>query len=170
MRGSLHPANMNKLLQRQPIALYYLKQSVMEYARNHTSIPHSRFSHQTHGFMTTRDRTSSLLADSTKDKDLSMEPLDFGSNVLRSFVFVSTLSTQYEEPLGISEFVGYAGVSGKQRLRKHRYCGRTMEECTSEEGANESLLLGSEMCEECALFREPQKRLYNAQTRHTSHT
>lgn len=165
MRGSLPPLIMNLFLQRQPMAVHYLKQSVMEYTYKQMPIHHHRFSLKTHGTMTAEDRTSCPLSGSNKDEDPSIEPLDFGRSILQSFVFVSTLTNQYEEPLGISEFVGY---SSKQRSwTRHRCCGRMVEGYTSEVGQKESVLISSEVCDECSTIRDHRNGFNTGRTRHT---
>lgn len=172
MKGSLPPVIMDLFLQRQPMAVHYLKQSVMEYARKQIMpIYRSRFSLKTHGHTTSEEKTSDPNSDSIKDKDSLVESLDFGDNVLESFVFVNTLSKQYEEPVGISEFVGYRAVSSKQRQqpqRRHRCCGRAVEDSSLEVEGNDSLLHNSEICEDCAMSKGTHRNSFiSGQTRHT---
>ena len=149
------------------MAVHYLKQSVMEYTQKQMPIHRSRFPLKTHGTKTAEQRTNYPLTDSTKDDNSSIQSLDLGRNILQSFIFVSTLTNQYEEPVGISEFVGHRSMSSKQRQwsqRRHRCCGRTVEDYTSE---NESLVFSSDLCEECAVFGDHLKDFSFGKTRHT---
>lgn len=172
MKGSLPPMIMNLVLQRQPMAVHYLKQSVMEHVKKQKTVYRSRFSFKTCGTTTSEQKTGDPISEPNKDSDSSIESLDFGNDALTSFVFVNTLTRQYEEPVGISEFVGYPAVSGKQRQqsqRRHRCCGRAVEDVSLEAGGNEPLLFNSGVCEDCATSGGSHRNSFNSggRTKHT---
>jgi len=155
LKDGLPESIIKSFVEKQPMAVHYLKLSISEQIRNRKQLQHCRK-------QPTRTKGSTISSDD-KVEDASARPLnlndsldsvDFGTDALASFVSVNTIARQYEDPVGISEFVGYKATPNKKRnpRKRHQCCGRTVGDLSLEVGARDSSCLGgSEVCADCAM-------------------
>ena len=152
MKGLVPPLILSRFMQRQPLAIHYLRQCVVEEARKHTPAIHVRFSLLSNGVPTNGVKPDSSHTDSDQERE-SLDSLDFGNNALASIVCVNNASyRQYEEPVGISEFIGYntAPRTKRRQRRRHRCCMNSLEQ-RGGAASNMDSFLSSGSCEECGM-------------------
>lgn len=145
MKGLIPPVILNRFLQRQPMCVHYLGQCALDRARKQRPIDCVRFSLRSNRNSSDSNRT---LDDEEKD------PLVFAKDALGSYIFVGgNASKQYEDPVGISEFIGYHTTPRmkKRQRRRHRCC----QVAAAEQGTPKDALFSSGSCEECRLKAEP---------------
>ena len=152
MKGLIPPIILNRFLQRQPLAVHYLRQCVTDMARMRQlpSISRTKFSLRSSRISSDFARTAEK-ADKEESIDRgSMSPVEFASNTLGSFVFIGNSSKPYEDPVGISEFIGYHTTprTKKKQGRRHRCC---QEQGAAGEASGQDALLSSGSCEECRM-------------------
>ncbi len=157
MKGLIPPLVLNRFLQRQPLAIHYMRQCVAEELKKHKPPNPARFSLKTHGDSPTESRTSHLSraeeeVDEGRERDCHVSA-EFAGNGLGSFVLTST-SKQYEDPVGISEFIGYntAPRTKRKQRRRHRCCQSAVEqqEAGGRGGGGGNVdFFSSGSCEEC---------------------
>lgn len=157
MKGLIPPVILNRFLQRQPLAVHYLRQCAMDMARMRQlpSVSRTRFS------LIRSSKTPLDFARTAEREDKeesiergSMSPVEFATNALGSFVFVGNSSKPYEDPVGISEFIGYhtAPRMKKKQRRRHQCC---QEQGTAAEASGRDTLFSSGSCEECRMRADP---------------
>lgn len=152
MKGFIPPVILNRYLQRQPMAVHYLRECAVEIARSRRpSTGHARFSLRS-SRISTDSSNRTVEKEESMDKD-SMTSIEFASNALGSFVFVGSASRQYEDPVGISEFIGYHTTPRmkKRQRRRHRCC----QEQSGAGATATDALFSSGSCEECRLRADP---------------
>lgn len=152
MKGLIPPVILSRFLQRQPLAIHYLRQCVVEEARKHTPAVHIRFSLRSNG-VPSDHRTKEQCDGDSDEETQSVNSLEFANNALASIVCVNNASyKQYEEPVGISEFIGYntAPRTKRRQRRRHRCCQSSQEQGG---GANKESFFSSGSCEECHIHR-----------------
>ena len=113
VRGKVPSILMKRFLQRQPMAINNLRQCVMEKLHDQKPFHHTKFS-----FKGNTDKRTTEVTESSRELSLDSSSTDFTNNALRSFIFVNTSSRQYEDPVGISEFIG--DNAAKQRRKQMR--------------------------------------------------
>lgn len=152
MKGGLPPAIMKLFMEKQPMAVHYLKQSIIEQIKCRKPRQHRKLSGKTKGAATSDEKTEDSQASTLRLYD-SLDSVDFGTDALSSFVCVNTIAKQYEEPVGLSEFVGYQTTPNRKRSsrKRHRCCGRTVGDLSLEVGAKDTRLLNTEVCADCAM-------------------
>ena len=141
-------------VEKQPMAVHYLKLSITEQIRNRKQRQHSRKpSKKTKGATTSSDERVEDASARPLNLNDSLDSVDFGTDALASFVCVNTIARQYEDPVGISEFVGYKATPSRKcnSRKRHQCCGRTMGDLSLEIGAKDSWLGGTDMCADCAM-------------------
>lgn len=158
MKGLIPPVILNQFLQRQPLAVHYLRQCAVDLARKRMgpSVSRARFSLRRSRVSSDSGRTVDRVdKEESIDKD-SMSPVEFASNTLGSFVFVGTSSKQYEDPVGISEFIGYHTTprTKKRQRRRHRCC-QEQGTAVGDVATARDALFSSGSCEECRLRADP---------------
>lgn len=160
MKGLIPPVILNRFLQRQPLAVHYLRQCAVEMAhkRRGPSTGRARFSLRSSRVSSENGRTVDKMDKEESIDKGSMSPVEFAitSNTLGSFVFIGASSKQYEDPVGISEFIGYHTTprTKKRQRRRHRCC---QEQGTAAGAAAtpRDALFSSGSCEECRLRADP---------------
>ena len=156
MKGLIPPMILNRFLQRQPLAIHYLGQCAMEEV--HRQRP-SRLPFRKRRTPLESNRTNHFSGATEHGSVLSAE---FASNALGSFVFVNNSWKQYEDPVGISEFIGYHTTPRmrKNQRRRHR-CHCHMEQQQQQQQqqggastAEKESMFSSSSCEECGRSKE----------------
>lgn len=159
MKGFIPQVILNRYLQRQPMAVHYLRECAVEKARSQRPLTsHTRFSCRSSKISTDKtsldkistdssNRTAEEKEDST-DKDL-MASIEFAGNGLGSYLLVGSASRQYEDPVGISEFIGYHTTPRMKKRQRHRH------RCCQEQTGATDTLFSSGSCEECRLRADP---------------
>lgn len=159
MKGLIPPLVLTRFLQRQPLAIHYMRQCIAEEAKKHPPLNPARFFLRTHSTSPAETKTSDK--DEERKEEDSLSSAEFSGNGLGSFVFVSTSSKQYEEPVGISEFIGYntAPRMKRRQRRRHRCCQSSAEQQDERGGGgaggggggggNLDSFFSSGSCEEC---------------------
>ena len=171
MMGFIPPVILNRFLQRQPLAIHYLRECAMEIAQRQRPSSHARFSLKSNitssdSNKTTATTTTTTTATTSAEEDMdrdSMDSIDFPSNLLRSFSREHLLMPCYEEPVGISEFIGYNTTPRmkKRQKRRHKCCllnGTAMAASLGGGrgggGGDKEMLFSSGSCEECRMRAE----------------
>ena len=163
MKGLIPPLVLDRFLQQQPLAIHCMRQCIAEELKKHNPLSPARFFLRTHTTSPTESRTSHQPRIKKEEEEEVMEgreggclsPTEFAGNGLGSFVFVSTSSKQYEDPVGISEFIGYntAPRAKRRQRRRHRCCQSSVEQQGSGGGGGASggmdSFFSSGSCEEC---------------------
>ena len=161
MKGIIPPLVLNRFLQRQPLAIHYMAQCVAEEVKKkHKPVNPARFFLKANDTSSTESRTNSHIRageEGEEGESDSLSSAEFTSNGLASFVFVSTSSKQYEDPVGMSEFIGYnTAPRMKRRQRRRHYCCQNDVEQRGVAGAgggsgggNVDCFFSSGSCEEC---------------------
>lgn len=153
MKGLIPPLILSRFLQRQPLAIRYLRECVMEEVRRQRP-NHVRFSLRNSRIATAENTTDQRELPSFEKEESrdSMSSIEFGTNTcnLGSFLFANS-SRQYEDPVGISEFTGYntAPRTKKRQSRRHRCCRRSSADL--EHGIGVDSFFSSGSCEECGM-------------------
>lgn len=153
MKGLIPPVILNRFLQRQPMAVQYLRECAVEDAcKRRPCTNRTRFSLRSSKISSDSNKTADK--EESIDKDL-MSPMEFPSNALGSFVFIGTSSKQYEDPVGISEFIGYHTTprTKKRQKRRHRCCQE--QGAAAAAAVGKDTLFSSGSCEECRLRADP---------------
>lgn len=166
MKGFIPPLVLSRFLQRQPLAIHYLRECVTEEARKHTPAVHVRFSLISNGVPSEHTRTKEQCDMDGSGEGESLNPLDFANNALASFIYVNNASCkQYEDPVGISEFIGYntAPRTKRKQRRRHRCCpGSGLEQggvVDRSSNNNKESFFSSGSCEECGMHVSSRRTL-----------
>lgn len=136
------------------MAIHYMRRCVMEEAQKLKPYHQVRFSFGSNGIVSDNKRTVTNEVKDSKEKDLSLSSSEFAGNTVGSYIFLNSSSKQqYEEPMGISEFIGHHTLPKQKKKKwKHRCCYGAMDHETA---GNEVLInSGSSSCEECAICRD----------------
>lgn len=150
MKGLIPPLILNRFLQRQPLAIHYLGQCAMEevHRQRLSELPFRKSripseSNRTNHFSGAIEQGSALSA-------------EFSSNALGSFVFVNNSWKQYEDPVGISEFIGYHTTPRmrKHQRRRHRCRCHMEQQQGGASTAGREAMFSSSSCEECGRSKE----------------
>ncbi len=141
------PIILNRFMQRQPMSIRHLKQTVM--AESLKMKPHKEEFSLKGDFVNGNKKSSE-----SEKEDLSTD-LEYSSDDnARSCVLVNNLSLQYEEPIGISEFIGHGSDSKPEGKRVHagkrRQLPKYCKSCATILGkGGKEMLLSSGSCEQC---------------------
>ena len=173
MKGLIPPLLLSRFLQRQPLAIHCLRQCVVEEARKYTPSTHVRFSLRSDGISSDHRGRGSDGSDpqgegdaSDGERELVVNSAEFANNALASFVYVNNSCKQYEDPVGISEFIGYntAPRTRRRQRRRHRCCRKGTAAEQEErggggggeggEGESKEWFFSSGSCEECGMHDE----------------
>lgn len=148
MKGLIPPMILNRFLQRQPLAIHYLGQCAMR-EEVHRQRP-ARLPFRKSRTPSESNRTNHLSGDT--ERASSVLSAEFTSNALGSFVFVNNSWRQYEDPVGISEFIGYHTTPRMRKNQRRRH----MCHCHTEQqgGASAAAIFSSSSCEECGRSKE----------------
>lgn len=139
MKGLISPLVLHQFLQRQALAIHYMRQCIAEEMKKHNPISPARSLLRTHATSPAESKTGHQLRGEEEEEEEGGEegereegclsPTEFAGHGMGSIVVVSMSSKQYEEPMGISEFVGYntAPRTKRKQRRRHRCCQNTVE-------------------------------------------
>ena len=174
MMGFIPPVILNRFLQRQPLAIHYLRECAMEIAERQRPSSHARFSLKSNFTSSDSNKTTATAAAATTattstEEDMhrdSMDSIDFPSNLLGSFSREHLQMPCYEDPVGISEFIGYNTTPRvkKRQKRRHRCCLLNGTAVATSfgggggggrgGGGDREMLFSSGSCEECRMRAE----------------
>lgn len=95
---------MNRVLQRQPIAILYMQKSLMKHRRKKHEQP---------------TKPIPLSLSESIDSSFALTAADTLGSTTNSFVCISWTSNHYEEPMGLADFIGRRPLSKLQASPQH---------------------------------------------------
>jgi hypothetical protein len=152
MKGLIPPVILNRFLQRQPLAVHYLRETLMDMARTRRLPCVSRTKFSLRSTRVSSDYDTPVDEEDSTDRG-SLSPVEFSTNALGSTLFTGNSSKLYEDPVGISEFIGHNTTPRtKKRQRRRHWCCHDQD---SAEGTGRETLFSSGSCEECRKRANP---------------